>query len=287
VLAFGTLRALAETPTYVGVLEGPTDDASSAVSARTHVRIAFRKDGAEWKAMPGELGTPESLQWTVVFDGRTLGTATSRNPGELHWYADVGTHILTSRAAPEIRTDAADFRYGSGARAKARPLLLISGPDASATDRWDPQGWKRSALSGEERLLAIAAFRSKVPDSERCARPEEQPIHRVRFADSAVTIVKAYRDNGGEVLFGARLQDPRANCGFFDDETFFDYWFVIDAQHRVRYLDSQMEALDAADLDHRGKSAWLFFTSRGEDEDGYELFYDDFRKRVQFQWIYH
>lgn len=294
-------RAVADTPVYVGFLEGPqttAHGASSPISARTHVRIAFRKDGAVWKPMASNFDTPSALslasraypgsvQWTVVFDGRTLGNLASQNPGELHWYADIGTHVLTTKASPAVRTGAADFVYGSGDKAKIRPLLLISGADTSASSQWDPQGWKPSSLSPEERRLAIAAFRSKVAKSERCDIPEQEPIRRVSYSDNAVVITKSYRDDIGEVLFGARLNDPKANCDFFDDKAFFDYWFVIGRQQRLRYLDSQMAPIDAADLDHSGYSAWLFFTSRNEDDDGYELFYDDFKRKAQFQWSYH
>ena len=229
---------------------------------------------------------PDRVEWMIVFDGRTLGRLTSRNPGRLNWYADIGTHVLTTRTAPVDRAGASDFTYGSGDEAKIRPLVLISGASDSAPRQWDPQGWKPSPLSADEWRRAIAAFRGKVANSERCEAPEQEPVHRVRYSDNAVVVVKSYRDNTGEVLFGLRLKDPKANCDFFDDETFFDYWFVMDRQ-RIRYLDSQMTPIDAADLDHGGRSAWLFFTSRNEDNDGYEIFYDDFKKKTQFQWSYH
>jgi hypothetical protein len=289
-------QASADTPPYVGFLEGPQTTGDNAISAGAHVRIAFRKDGVVWKPMASNFNTasalslasrayPGSVRWTVVFDGRALGNLTSRNPGQLHWYADIGTQALTRRTFPMVRAGAADFVYGSGNKAKIRPLLLIS--STSASSQWDPQGWKPSPLSSEERRLAIAAFRGKVSKSERCDTPEQEPIHRMPYSDNAVVIVKSYRDNTGEVLYGARLKDSKANCDFFDDETFFNYWFVIDRQQYVRYLDSQMTPIDAADLDHSSRSAWLFFTLRKEDDDGYELFYDDFKKKAQFQWSYH
>jgi hypothetical protein len=48
-----------------------------------------------------------------------------------------------------------------------------------------------------------------------------------------------------------------------------------------------MTPMDAADLDGNGHSEWVFQTSRGEDEDGYELFYDGFTKKASFHWVYH
>ena len=294
-LALAARQAAAETPTFIGVLEGP-QTRPPAYSARTHVRIAFRRDGAAWTPMPSDFATPsalavahrlypEGLTWTVVFNGRSLGSIESRSPGALHWYADVGVQVVTTRPVPVVRARAADFSYGSGVAAKVRPLLLVSGLDAPR--QWDPQDWRASPLTRQERRLAIAAFRGKVATSERCDRPEQEPARRVSFGDAAVSIVRSYRDNVGEVLLGARLNDPSANCGFFDDETFFDYWFLIDRRQRVRYLDSQMTPLEPADLDHTGRSAWLFFTSRGEDTHGYELFYDNFEKTARFQWTDH
>jgi len=230
---------------------------------------------------------PDRVQWKVIFDGRILGRLTSQNPNKINWYADIGTHLLTTKAAPTVHAGAADFIYGRETRAKIRPVVLISGAATSTSSQWDPQSWKPSLLSSDERRLAITALRSKVASSERCNAPEQEPIHRVPYRDNAVDVVKSYRDNAGNVLFGVRLKDPKANCDFFDDETFFDYWFVMDRQRGVHYLDSQMTPIDAVDLDQSGRSEWLFFTSRHEDDDGYEIFYDNFGKKAQFDWSYH
>ena len=109
----------------------------------------------------------------------------------------------------------------------------------------------------------------------------------VPYSDEEVRFIKAYRSKNGEVIFGQRLDEARSRCGFFDDELFFDYWFVLKTDQNVRLLGSQMTPMDAADLDNSGKSEWIFQTSRGEDEDGYELFYDDFSRKVSFHWTYH
>lgn len=291
------VQVAAAAPLYIGVLEGPQIGGhGQSISAQTHVRIVFAKDGASWKAMPDDFGMPSKLatahlaypdavDWTVLFDGRALGRLASRNPGPLHWYADIGTHILTTKSPPKIRTGADDFLYATGMKAKTRPLLLVSaGIDSK---QWDPDGWKPSPLSADEIRLAVAAFRGKVATSERCDAPEQEPIHRVAYRDDEVFIIKSYRAKAGAVLFGARLNDPGENCGWFDDETLYSYWFVIDRKQQVHFLDSQMVPVDAADLDNSGHSAWVFFTSRHEDDEGYELFYDDFRKKMQFTWSYH
>ena len=55
----------------------------------------------------------------------------------------------------------------------------------------------------------------------------------------------------------------------------------------MKLLGSQMMPVDAVDLDNSGKSAWIFLTSRGEDDFGYELFYEGFAKKASFSWAYH
>lgn len=226
---------------------------------------------------------PATVNWTVVFDGRQLGTITSRSPGQLHWYGDVGTQIITTKAAniPRIGVGASNFSYTHN-RARTRPLLLVSAPNFK-----DPDDWKPTTLSATEKSLAIKAFRKQFPSLEQCDQPEEEPVRMVPYSDDEILFIKAYRSKDGEVIFGERFDETRSNCEFWNDEHFFDYWSVLKRNQTVRLLGSQMTPMDAADLDNSGKSEWIFQTSRGEDEDGYELFYDDFSKKASFHWTYH
>lgn len=289
--------ASSATPVYLGVLEGPQVEATQPlppVSSRVHVRVVFRREGSAWKPMPSAFGTlaalrdasrhyPASVDWTVVYRGRDIGHVTSHAPGVLHWYADAGTQILSTPATdiPIVRDGARDFS-DDDTPARRRPLLLVSAPNAG-----DPQRWKPTVLTRAETAKAAAALRVRVPRAERCQAPEQEPVRAVPYGNDSIQVLRAYRDKDGEVLFGERLVDPRANCDFFDDPTFMDYWFVMDRQGPVRYLGRQMTPMEAADVDHDGTSAWIFFTSRGEDRSGYELFYDDFDKVASFDWVDH
>ncbi len=274
--------AAGDNSLWVGVFENVNGgNFSSPAMASPHVRVAFEKKGAEWIAAPRKI--PQTVTWTVAFDGRALGTITSSTIASPA-YGDVNTQAVTG-VPPDailVRRGAAGFAYTGDIRANSRPLILVSQPNSS-----DPDGWKPTVLSLGEKQLAVKALRAKVPTSERCDQPEQDPIHRVPYPDSAIRFLKAYRSKNGDIVLGMILDDKRANCGFFDDENFFDYWFYLQASGRVEPLDSQMTPVDAVDLDNSGKSAWIFMTSRGEDEDGYELFYDDFSKKVSFSWTYH
>jgi hypothetical protein len=293
-LCWFSIEAAAEPPLFVGVLEDVEAVNLSPAMSSIHVRVAFQKVGADWIPMKGTFGTPDALlqadryfpatvNWTVVFDGKRIGTIASKNSGPPRGYGDVGTQAITTKPTniPLIKAGASDFYYGDS-RARTRPLLLVSAPNFE-----DPDAWKPTILSASEKTLAVEEFRKKFPKMEQCKEAEEEPTYMVPYLDDEILFLKAYRSKSGEVLYGQRLDGKRSKCGFFDDENFFDYWFVLGANHRIRLLDSQMTPMDAADLDNTGKAVWVFHTSRGEDRDGYELFYGDFSKKATFQWSYH
>jgi hypothetical protein len=293
VLGLMPLAAVADPPVFVGVIEDTASTDLTPAMSRIHVRLAFQKQGMEW--IPFASGTqfnitpaqtdptfPSTVNWTIVFDGKRLGTITSTNPG-LDWSADIGIQTITtpSNDIPRVRTETRDFSLADR-RERSRPLLVVSVPNFH-----DPEGWKITTLTVAEKKLAIAKFRKKFPKMEQCDEPETKPIRMVPYFDDEIVFIKAYRSNSGEVLYGQQLDDTRSKCGFFDDENFFSYWFLLNRPHGVQLLDSQMTPIDAADLDGDGHSEWVFQTSRGEDEDGYELFYDDFTKKASFHWTYH
>jgi hypothetical protein len=292
--AICSTAAIADSPLFVGVLEDVKPGNLSPAMSSAHVRVAFQKLGAEWVPLKTDFSTPEALaesykyypdvvSWTVVFDGKRIGTIESKNPGAPAAYGDVGTQTITTDHGliPKVSNRAADFPHFDNP-ANSRPLVLVS-----AAHFKDPEGWKPTTLSEAESKQAIKNFRNRFPALEQCDKPEAKPIHMVPYSDDEILLIKAFRSSRGEILLGQKLDDKRSNCGFFDDELFFDYWFVRDEHQQVRLLGSQMMPMDAVDLDDSGHSEWIFQTGRGEDQDGYELFYDNFAKKASFHWTYH
>jgi hypothetical protein len=298
-LACGGARAehaaVENTPLYVGVLENiqARTGEDTLTNSGPHVRIAFYKRGHDWVAMDSHFTTQDSLKsapsfypstvaWTVVFDGKKRGQIESAAPKSLDWYSDVGIEEIKTplKSVPVVATGAGDFSYQPG-KAKSRPLVLVS-----AENYRDPDGWKLTQLSPAEKAAALLRFRVKVKTSRHCSAPEEGQKD-VPYADSAVKTLKAYRSNNGTLLVGLRLDDPNANCGLFDDPDFYDYWFVANRGQNPRLLGSEMQPMEAADLDNSGKSQWVFHTSSGENHDGYVIYWDDFSKKASFGWTYH
>jgi hypothetical protein len=74
-----------------------------------------------------------------------------------------------------------------------------------------------------------------------------------------------------------------------DTEAGFDIddpWFAVSPRKTVTYLDSGMWLVDAGDYDNDGKSELVFSIDR-YNRGGYELYYDDFKKHVTFEFGYH
>jgi hypothetical protein len=96
----------------LGVLEDvPGVYAGEPNSSR--VRVAFRKTGKEWKAFPSEYSDqaclktlssqyPREVDWTVGFDGRSLGRVKAQTPRSFDFYSHVGLQEVTAGPVPTI-----------------------------------------------------------------------------------------------------------------------------------------------------------------------------------------
>lgn len=97
--------------------------------------------------------------------------------------------------------------------------------------------------------------------------------------------MKTYTSGKGWVI--ARMHLEAIDCR--DTEAGFDIddpWFFVDENKHVGFLDSGMWLVDAGDYDNDGRSELIFSISR-DNEGGYEIWYDDFRKHATFKFHYH
>lgn len=272
----------AESPILVGMLEDiePDNDLSPAMTT-PHVRLAFEYHDSTWHEFSREY--PAKVEWTVVFDGRRIGTLQSRAPkSTVHMPANAGVETIAtpSDKLPHIRAGATRFTY-AGYAARTRPLILVSEPHFS-----DPDGWKPTQLSAAEKALAIRNFRTKVSAFDHCDPPDQDPPDSIPYSDDQVTFPNIYRSKRGEILLGMKLDFDQSNCDFDEYPSFDDHWFVLNGSS-AQYLGSHMTPLDAADLAGTGSSVWIFQTTTNEGGDTYELFYDNFSKNTSFSWAYH
>ena len=289
-LIAGCWSALAQVqPVLIGVLEDNPGHFVGEPHYRA-VRAVFHKQADRWKAFPGDCSDhdclkaitakyPREVDWTISFDGRQLGRATSRTPDAFEFYSSVGQQIITSKdVLPTVGQPSQEFAGFLG-EPVYRPLIAVSQPNYR-----DPDGWKRAKLSETETLAIRRQFRKRFPKVANCLKGQSDKEKPWPYEDSNITAQKVYASKRNWIVASVLLAPNR--CDGPSDEPFAMQWFVITPQQEVRWLDSNMWLVDASDYDGDGKSE-LVFAIDDYNRGGYRLFYDDFRQRAVFEFSYH
>lgn len=280
--------ARASEPIYVGVLE-IVDGLQQRVGqfrSLSQVRVAFRKDAGGWVGNgsgPAGFETPDRMTWHLALDGREIGSLDTR--ADIHnqesGYTTLAQTVSEPAKAPRIPVAEGRFWYHPW-KVRVRPLLAVSAPNVK-----DPDRWKSAQLGAAELRRLRAEFRKSVPGRNECEQPETAPIHVSRYTDDEIHLIAAYRARDGRIVAGAQLAASKADCGFFDDPFYFSYWYLMETDGTTVMLGTEMQPLEAADLDGDGVSEWLFHTHSGEQHDGYVLFHDRLKQKTEMGWSYH
>lgn len=216
------------------------------------------------------------LTWHIAIDGRRVAEVQSRprRADEPVHSRHLRTHVLATPWRDLPRLDKGSGRYNVGSTvALSRPLLALSAPNIS-----DPEQWKPTTLTAAERRTLLAAFRRQVPQLRQCDEPE-QGGRLVEYEDRDVLVRGTYRDRSGRVIAGAELNEEKSGCYYYDDELFYDYWFVLERDGSIRIFGEEMEPVEAADMDGDGRSEWLFIKHPACGY-GYRLYVDGFTKEI-------
>jgi hypothetical protein len=277
----------------LGVLEDVPGKYEGQPNSR-HVRVVFKKDGEDWqpfpakchdqaclKALPSDF--PSQVNWTIAFDGRTLGQAVTHVPKAYDFYMDAGLQDITSEGPiPTIGQKSEEYG-GFLFAAVLRPLVATSQPYFK-----DPDAWKPAHLSADVVASLRQQFRNQFSKVTNCANPNENIARPWRYRDQDIETHKAYSSNKNWIIAPLSLRGYR--CDGPQDgpsqDAFSSQWFVIDPENHIELLGRDMWLVDAGDYDNDGKSE-LIFAIAGYNKGGYELFYDDFKKRVEFEFSYH
>jgi len=256
------------------------------------VRVVFRKNGDSWEAYPNDcrdqscLRTitdkyPREIAWTIAFDGKRLTQLTGQTPKEFKYYSGVGLQEILNKAnMPRIGQKSSAYS-GFLETPVFRPLVAISQPYFS-----DEESWKPSQLTGNLAILLRRSFRTKFPKMCRSSKKDETQLEPFLYSDEDIKVVKSYASKKGWTIARLHLEGA-VDCN--DTEAGFeidDPWFVVDSRRSVQYLDEGMWLVDAGDYDNDDKSELIFSIDR-YNRGGYELFYDDFKKRAIFKFSYH
>lgn len=288
-LVMGCWSALAQVqPVLIGVLE---DNPGRFVGEPDYraVRAAFYKEGEPWKAFPNcsdldcmqtiTAKYPREVNWTITFDGRQLGSVTSRTPETFDFYSSVGQQMITSKSVvPTVGQPSQEFGGWLG-QPVCRPLIAVSQPNYR-----DPDGWKPAKLSESATLAIRREFRKRFPNVTNCPNGQSGQEKPWSYEDNNIMVQKVYASKRNWMVASVLLDPYR--CDGPSDEPFAVHWFVVAPQQQVRWLGSNMWFVDAGDYDGDGKSE-LVFAIDDYNRGGYRLFYDDFRQRAEFQFSYH
>jgi hypothetical protein len=277
----------------LGILEDVPGRYQGQPNSR-HVRVVFEKEGTDWQPFPANcpdeacLKTlpsdfPSQVTWTIAFDGGNLGQLTTHAPKEYDFYMDAGLQDITSEGSvPTIGQR--DEKYGGFLSAAVfRPLVA----DSQSYFK-DPDSWKPVHLPAELVASLRQQFRKQFPQVTNCASPEENIARNWRYRDQDIEIHKTYASNKKWVLAsvslgGFRCDGPGVSPS---QDAFNSQWFVINPENHIDLLGQDMWLVDAGDYDNDGESE-VIFAIDGYNKGGYELFYDDFKKHVEFEFSYH
>jgi hypothetical protein len=161
-----------------------------------------------------------------------------------------------------------------------RPLIANSKPYFKDPDRWKPFTLSRAATTALQQ-----AFRNRFPTLCRSSEADHSKLEPYPYRNEEVKLVKSYRSASGWVV--VRLHLDAIDCSDVEaGDDIDDPWFVMDTEKSIKYLDSGIWLIDAGDYDNDGKSELVFSINR-ENEGGYEIYYDDFRKHATFKFNYH
>jgi len=251
------------------------------------VRVIFEKRGEEWTPFLNNCRNPTCLKtatshyptevsWTIAFDGGKVGNLTSRTPIDFSWYGGVGQQQIISKGAVPTR----------GAKSQElggllyRPLIANSKPYFK-----DPEAWKTATLPPAATAVLRQAFRQKFPKLCRFNEADHSNLEPYAYKNEDVKLVKSYKSASGWVV--SRLHLDAIDCSDVEaGDDIDDPWFVMDTGKSIRYLDSGIRLVDAGDYDNDGRSELVFSINR-ENEGGYEIYYNDFRKHATFKFNYH
>ena len=114
---------------------------------------------------------------------------------------------------------------------------------------------------------------------------DQSKLEEFPYRAEEVKIVKAYASRLGSIV--ARLHLDAIDCQ--DTEAGFDIddpWFFVNATRTVKYLDSGIWLVDAGDYDNDRRSELIFSINR-ENEGGYDIWYENFKKHATFKFGYH
>src|SRR5581483_291347 len=168
---------------------------------KQQVRVAFKKEGKEWKAFPHDVkndkqldaataALPEEEDWAVCYRSTQLGAIYSKLPSAVNSYSDVGTHLLKMGDDIPVVGDMGNTYSGSTVWKSYRPLIVNTKPYFK-----DPDQWQYVAPSPKMIKLCLPKFMAAIKNIQLA--DDKGKRYRAKVKDQDVGIYECYhsRDN--------------------------------------------------------------------------------------------
>jgi hypothetical protein len=277
-------------PIYLGVLEHNENNA--------YLRLVFSYFHHEWKTLCTNYPTIYKMDekvmvpplfWSVIYKNKILGQTKSLGPNQLQ------LNLYMIRSMQDTPKVGGLDTYFSGwpDMPVYRPLIVIPG---GVTLK--PLPWDSVVLSNIERKSLINFYRKIVGDTiQICAlnQPISDSLILYAYSDNDIIVGPCYSIQQKMKIASLQLSTELNQCDGPPGEEWSTYWFRIDSLGRVfhfgvthsRISDYEtMKLVDMGDFNNDGKIEALFWRER-YNEDGYVLFFDDFKRSVSRSWHYH
>jgi hypothetical protein len=281
-LLFLCISAFATEPLMLGILEEPQCRKDAPRAARP----LFVKKNAEWLALNSKEVAAgfklDRIVWTAAFDGKNIGQFISTDPKrnispEWTYPRDYLQVLESGQTLPEIKNKSKAFS-GWCETPQHFPIVLVSDPNFE-----DPEQWKPDAPSHADREKLLLAFREATKQAPLCQVSENEKRRPYKYGSDDFRIVAVFKNARDRQLVSVTLKKEYSPCNALSwSEP--PKWFLVDKT--AHYLGNNLSLIDAGDYDKDGKSEVIFWYS-SYNRDGYVLFSDDFKKRVDFIWGYH
>jgi ribosomal protein S18 len=279
-------RSIASEEIYLGVMEFKDEQPTA--------RVLFLNKGS-WQSVKKqdlsnkliqELREVKSLiDWDIYYDGGTKGQISTKFNKQCknNTSGSCGLLEITSKNyVPFRKKIRGPFYYSWLGQHKYRPLVLSSKKSVK-----DPMGWKlsklKSTIKNKFKSRLVEELNSVVPNC-RFDKDNNEVLYNQRINFENVELLKSYVSKNGLNLFAARVTEEYKCDGPSPDE-YSTYWFYGKGD-KLKLLGKDLSPVDAGDFDSDGKSEWMFMYS-GYNESGYCLFFENFSKKVEFNWVYH
>ncbi|HTS16853.1 MAG TPA: hypothetical protein VMP11_04715, partial [Verrucomicrobiae bacterium] len=245
----------------------------------------FNASDSGWLAVDGrqifEQTIAKRMSWTVTFRGTALGPLFSidpETPAADEWFVrDRVLDLVPGQQIPRVGNSTGGFG-GWCDPPRDRPLVLTTGLAFK-----DPVGWAVivPGLALIDSLLP--AFKRATGAAFTCLADGVQTVP-FPYSVRDLRLVGAYRNRAGRTLIGVEIDPAKNSCDGQPGIGFRPHWFLMEPV--PVQIGEDLELVDIGDYNGDGASDFIFLHST-YDEDGYTLFSDDFKKRLEVRWIYH